>query len=349
MPKSFKTRALGGLAKSLSYFDPSAKDVFRCPACLRDVPIDRPAEITVAHLIPQYAAGTLTTWLCKACNSKFGSRQDKWFGEYARLRTMVNPSVLDSKIKAPTFDIGGIRVAGVLEEGEDGGLNAYIHSTRNSPETLARLEEHFRTFKVTGESSMIVTIPFLQKRFETTVGFLTCAYLLWFKHLGYSFALQTHLDPIRKQLANSDSQLIPLTYEGVVKECFPRPWISVGFLETHPILAAGILDRVIILPSSNRPRVLDSLDPKFVQHHLSGLVPVPVDASTRPVGPIGLLLGTETFVMPDVLRNNPNFGRYFMLHPDGSKPAYLHPISKEEFERQKSLPHVFSKINGPTE
>jgi hypothetical protein len=342
-----KKNALAGFAESLTLFDPSVKDVFRCPACLTDFPVSNVSDVTVAHIIPQAAGGKLSTWLCKTCNNTFGAQQDRWLGEHARLRTMDSASILDTKIKNPTFRIGDLDLAGIVEEGPDGGLNAYIHSTRNSPEKLKRLEEEIRKYRLTGESSITLTIPLLAKKFEVGVGYLTSAYLLWFRHLGYSFALQSHLDPIREQIANPSVEVIPRTYEGLVSEPFSEPWVSMGYLQGHPVLAAGIVDRVVILPSANRPKVLELLDPDFTQHLLQDLLPVPVLVNAAPVGPLGIFLDKEVFVHPDAMRRNHNAGRFLLLTRDGKKPRYLYPVPPEEFERQRQLPHDYVKTNPP--
>ena len=49
----------------------------------------------------------LATWLCRWCNSRFGTHQDKWLGEYLRLSKQENSSFLHAKHQAGFFEIGG--------------------------------------------------------------------------------------------------------------------------------------------------------------------------------------------------------------------------------------------------
>lgn len=164
-----KRHALQDLAASLTQFDQTAAGVFRCPVCLQDIPIERQQRITLAHLIPKSAGGKTTTWLCHACNSKFGHRQDKWFGEHARLLTMTKPSPFAALNKAPTFRLGETEVAGVIEDSVAGGIDMYVHTTRNSPDALANFEKEVENFRATGEASLTVEIPLLSRKAEIRI------------------------------------------------------------------------------------------------------------------------------------------------------------------------------------
>jgi hypothetical protein len=342
-----KRRLLDSLAGSLSQFFPEVHRMFRCPVCLKDTPVDRLQKITVAHLIPKAAGGKTFSWLCHACNSKFGHGQDKWFGEHANLRMMPSPSPFKVSHPARSFMIGGVKVNGSIEEGEDGSINVYIYSNLNSPETLARLEGHTLDFKKAGESTLTFEVPIWKHRDAIRVGYLTCAYLLWFKTLGYSFALQSHLQPVRDQILKHDATVLPVTFQGIVDNPFPEPWVSFGYLHDRPVLAAGIVDRVILLPAYNRPNLLDGLDPNFKTHHLQKLVAVPLYVDTKRVGPFGVLLDEEIFVLPDVMRDNPTVGACFRVRRDGQKPDLLRSITPALAELIKSRPHELIKVSPP--
>lgn len=342
MKSETKRRILADLATSLHLFDPAAKGVFRCPVCLEDVPIEMVQRITEAHLVPLAAGGRNKTWLCQRCNSTFGTRQDKWFGEHARLRSLKNPSPFSSRMKAPTFEIGKTRVAGVIEHGPDGGIDVFIHSDRNSPETLAALEKEVEACRKAGESSLTMDLPLRGREAEIRAGYLTCAYMLWFKQLGYSFALQEHLQPIRDQILRPDKSVLPRTYMGVVPDPFPEPWLSFGYLNESPALIAGIVDRVVTLPGFNHPTLLEGLDPNFRTHNLTKMIPCPISVNgNKLMGPFGVLLDEEIFVMPDALREDPSCGVMILVLRDGRRPEILRQVSAEDFERLKEQPHVY--------
>jgi hypothetical protein len=70
------------LAASFRKFCPEVVDSWMCPTCLEVIPCHRRQEANEAHIVPQPAGGTLITVLRRDCNSKFGTKQDKWLGEY---------------------------------------------------------------------------------------------------------------------------------------------------------------------------------------------------------------------------------------------------------------------------
>ena len=120
-------------------------------------------NITEAHVIPQAAGGSLSTYLCRRCNSLFGSRQDKWFGEYVRLRTNPDASVLDFKGKPNEMIFGSTRIGGELKDGPNNSFEFYIDLSRTSPEEQASLAEEIRKYRETGGSSMTLKVPMLAK------------------------------------------------------------------------------------------------------------------------------------------------------------------------------------------
>lgn len=77
-----KNEVAAKLACSLTEFYPECADQFLCPTCLRFVPLNRPEDISEAHIVPRAAGGRVATVLCRKCNSTFGTRQDKWMAEY---------------------------------------------------------------------------------------------------------------------------------------------------------------------------------------------------------------------------------------------------------------------------
>ena len=51
-------------------------------------------------------------------------------------------------------------------------------------------------------STMQLKVPFpiMKESHQIDVGFLTAGYLMFFAMFGYSWVLQAHLDPVRKQI-----------------------------------------------------------------------------------------------------------------------------------------------------
>jgi hypothetical protein len=97
------------LEAALQRFYPECSEQFLCPICLIRIPTIERQRISVAHILPKSARGGLSTLLCRTCNSTFGAKQDKWFGEYLFL-VQNGGSFLDARAQQGYFEINGIRV-----------------------------------------------------------------------------------------------------------------------------------------------------------------------------------------------------------------------------------------------
>ena len=181
----------------LGKFYPEAAGHYLCPTCLRHVPLSQPEEITIAHILPRAAGGGLTTLLCKRCNSTFGSRQDRWMGEYMRL--VQAKGAIDTVGQRGYFEVGGVRVGGRYRTSPDGGLEFLIRTDKTSPANLAAVTEQFRNASAKGVTLTIPLPKVFKNKESVTIGFITAAYLMWFRELGYSWALQKHLARIIHQ------------------------------------------------------------------------------------------------------------------------------------------------------
>jgi hypothetical protein len=109
------------------------------------------------------AGGRVTTLLCVTCNSGFGSRQDKWIGEYLHI-VLRNGSILDAKSQKGHFEIGGVRVAGRYRILPDGGLNFRYWPDKTSPAALKAVEEQFTRSTL----KLSIPVPLLEKQRNRT-------------------------------------------------------------------------------------------------------------------------------------------------------------------------------------
>ena len=107
-----KRTILPRLTRSAEHHVPGLANQFVCPTCLKRIPLSRPSEVSVAHIVPRAASGGQVTLLCRSCNSAFGARQDKWLGEYLRIARMPKPGLLQTRHQKGHFVIGGVRVSG---------------------------------------------------------------------------------------------------------------------------------------------------------------------------------------------------------------------------------------------
>lgn len=248
------------LSTNLVYFFPHHNNHFMCPTCLKPIPVDKQELISEAHITPKSAGGGIKTYLCCKCNSVFGSKQDKWFGELIRLHQDEKAGMLSTRIKEKHFIIDGIRINGRMEEDENGNINLYTYSNRNSPATIKALYDRDKA----SPHKMVVefSLPIMKNEKMISVGFLTAGYLMWFRALGYSWVLQQHLDPIREQILNPDNTILEENYVAHCKGMNWEPWI--GFLPINNEFAPvfGISDQLVIYPPRYKPDLLTEV-PSF--------------------------------------------------------------------------------------
>ena len=138
MKQERKAQLLSKLSRSFSAFYPALANRFACPTCLRNFPTSAIASASEAHIVPQSAGGKASTILCRDCNSRFGSRQDKWFGEHLHLRANKRP-LLATRHQSGRIRIGGVKVGGRIVVDSDGTTNILMHTERTAPDALQQV------------------------------------------------------------------------------------------------------------------------------------------------------------------------------------------------------------------
>lgn len=327
------------MASHLAGFYPELSDHFVCPTCLAKIPLSKTSQVSEAHIIPQSAGGSLRTLLCRDCNSRFGAKQDKWFGEYAYLRKM-RKDILETRVKAGHFLIDGVRVGGTFTADKGDGLKFFVDEDRTAPAALGELQRRRDTEGFDG-ATISIPIPLIANQAILEVGFLTAAYLLWFHELGYSWALQDHLATVREQIRNPERRIIQEKYAVRCQDYFfDRPWVGVVRHQGEIVLVAAIADKLVCLPAVDRPArpFADLAEPKGVfsaqyralnlyQHHCFD-------------GPIALIFEDRWLVMPDVLLRGSAELRAIFYPSWTSEPRGMSGISEEQFQAASVLPNV---------
>jgi len=341
MLRSMKTKklVLDRIARSLAWFYPECTDEFLCPTCLTRVRVANADRITIAHILPRSAGGGLTTLLCASCNSGFGSRQDKWIGEHLRI-VLGKGSILDAKWQKGHFAIGGVRVAGRYRVLPDGGLNFRYWPNKTSPEAVRAVEEQFAKSTI----QMTIPIPLLESQNQELVscGFLTAAYLMWFRELGYSWALQAHLDPVREQIRRPDDRILPRNFSAACPgQVFAEPWIGIGRVADELALLAGLADRIVLLPPFDRKDLYTCLPSDYRGLRAEDITFIRFFKHHSFPGPVAVVFGDRFVVAPDVFFRTPS-APMILFPPDGSDPCILWPRTKEEFNRDGERPNTFT-------
>ena len=206
-----KNNILLMLARNLKSFYPDLQNHFMCPTCLAKIPIENKNLITDAHIVPKSAKGRIKTFLCQSCNSKFGTKQDKWFGEFVKIDDPKSDNtILSTTIKDGHFFIDGMQVNGHWVQKEKKQFEFYIHDNRNSPEINRLMSKKFGLKPPLVK--LAVPLPLFRNERLIEIGFLTAGYLMWFSVFGYSWVLQKHLDIIRQQIMAPELKLIENKY-----------------------------------------------------------------------------------------------------------------------------------------
>ena len=335
MKSNQKKQILKMLSTNLKMFFPEYNNHFMCPTCQKVINIDRLCDISEAHIVPKSAKGTLKTFLCKNCNSIFGAKQDKWFGDIVRIANDRNPSILGTGIKERYFLIDGIKVNGHWERSQDGNLSFYIYEDKNSPNINELVNNKFRTNPKSIDVSF--PLPILKNRHLINVGYLTAAYLMWFGYLGYSWALQNHLDIIRQQITNPDKEIIEPKYVFNVESVDWNPWVGLITFLDDVVPAFGLKKQLVILPPRDRPKYYDSL--KNVETTISLSDIKVLELPSRPFyGPPVIVLYENRLITCPTLSNNSYKDILTVLFTRDSKEAkILKPIEKEEFDELKKF------------
>jgi hypothetical protein len=222
------------------------------------------------------------------------------------------------------FSISGTRVGGEFRIRPDGGIDFLVDVGRTSPAAL----EHVQRQAATGEITVTIPVPLMENRELIDFGLLTSAYLLWFKELGYSFALQAHLDQVREWILNPSGSTLPKSV-GVVSSTkfFDWPWIGIGQVADEICLMAGIADRILFLPPVDRPDLYGHLPKDFTGIALA-------DGAYRVVwfyqhhqfdGPLAVAYHDRMVVFPDVLYARPKECRVLLFPPGVPEPQLLYP------------------------
>jgi hypothetical protein len=337
------------LAASLQQFYPEFAGSWMCPTCLRVIPCLQREEVSEAHIVPESAGGRITTVLCRPCNSQFGAQQDRWFGEALRVLRSGQPLLASAPTKNNYFMFDGIRVGGTCDFHPDFGLRFIMDFERTSPVALkAVLRSNLlsvlrsRLAQLGPETHTVsFPVPLIEHEELIEIGFLTAAYLLWFRELGYSWALQRHLEPIRELIRNPTRQVLPRKFAAVCEgTMYDPPWIGLGEVAGELALMAGIANHLVFLPPADRPNFYEVLPNRF--HGLSVDLPRALRfyKGHQFGGPVGILWGTRAVLVPDIFQLGCPRGGFIYFPPGGGAPRMLYRIPEDQEEQVLRSPSV---------
>ncbi|GEM_PF-1909044 len=336
MSDNKKIKILRMLADSLEIFRPDLADVFICPVCFKEIPIAQKSKISEAHIIPKAAKGTLKTYLCVTCNNTFGTKQDKWFGEFLNIQN--KGSIFTRSNKTRSFEIDGIKINGNYHEDENKIINFLIYADRNPPDVMKKLEE--RHGRYPSSMNVKVSFPILKNQHMINVGFLTAGYLMWFGVLGYSWIFQDHLNEVRKQILNPEKEIIAVNYLASSDHFEMPPWVGMMPIANIMVPVMGFNNYVVIFPPFCHPQLYESMKNNSFNISMSsirkiGLGPEPTYGPAQ-----SILCDQDLIVFPIMKAKKKDCHQVLWFREGEQNVTILNPISDEDFERQSKLPNA---------
>lgn len=257
MKKQSKLTFLKTFNHNLRELIPEDDNTFMCPTCLCRINFAKFELISDAHIIPKYAGGNIITFLCKKCNTEFGGKQDKWFGDFLKSVSSRN-KFLSTTTSKGYFEIDKTKVNGHIEQDSDGNINLFMNPKLNSPSRMAELLNKFSNHP--SELKFSMPLPILENDNLIKIGFLTAGYLMWFRTFGYSWVLQSHLDIVRKQILNPNDEIISINqFLFICKNVTWEPWIGIIKLMNMHLPCFGLKDHLIIYPSKTHKNAYEKI------------------------------------------------------------------------------------------
>ncbi len=315
-----------------------------CPVCFKKIDIRKSNEISDAHIIPKAAGGNRKTFLCKKCNSDFGSKQDKWFGEFIRL-IESKKNIVQTQIKADSFFLCNKNVRGRFEYSPESGMEVLIHKDRNPPEINDYVLHQFQKER---NKTFGFSLPILAKERMISVGYLTAAYLFWFDTFGYSWVLQSYLDQIREQILSPDKMIINNLYVLKNETIEDKCWIGVIQFAGHLALAAGFSGYMIIIPPIHCQDLYMKIDELITTSidrtvNLAGFYPIYFKNRHFYDVPVCLMFDNKIMFAPDAMAAGKleTMTIYFSTSDPVAKFSY--PINNKQFQKLSKNPESEKK------
>ncbi len=307
--KSSRYKLAKSLCRDLYSFGECFLDHILCPVCMTKIHTEHEKEkYTAGHITPESAGGNEWTILCKKCNSKFGERQDKWFSEYLRILKKPEETFIHAKSKSKYITINGVKVSGDIRVSEkDGSIDVITYKDRNPPGKIESI--------IFGSELVVSFTPELVKHVnEIQIGYITAAYLKWFKAIGYNWIMQSSLDCVRKQILECNYDIDGAKVIEIQSNEILNPDIGVIFESNHAYPCCLMYDRLVIFPA---PYISKTPTPKsitFSPENQINLINLSIMSDSYSVNYEGRIL-----IFPDMLKKKTSFPKNMLYVPQDPK------------------------------
>ncbi len=271
-------------------------------------------KYTAGHIVPESAGGSEWTILCQVCNSRFGARQDKWFGEYLCVLLDPEGTFFHAKSKSRYITVNGVSVSGRINVSEeDGTIEIFTPIDRNPAGKVDSIPH--------GEKLEVQFTPEITKHInEVQVGYITAAYLTWFKALGYSWVMQSSLKLVRKQILDCNYALDGAKVVDLRSERLFEPDIGVVVESGYAYPCCLMYDRAIIFPA---PTGSKAPTPKNLAFTSDSQI-IPLNLAVMDL-PYSVSFEGGILIFPDMLRKEPSIPEHllYIFEDSGKEPQWL--------------------------
>ncbi|GHB70875.1 hypothetical protein GCM10008107_20420 [Psychrosphaera saromensis] len=311
------------LATDLTAFYIDKKNIFMCPSCFNEFNFNDRKNITAAHIIPNVSGGKEITVLCKKCNSKFGTKQDKWFGEYLNVYLNETATILAAKTKGKYLKVNGIKVRGEIDQATDGAIEVKIYEKYNQPGILNQI-------KLGPIRNIETSISLADKDLEIQVGFLTAAYLMWFKEFGYSWAFQDQLSIVRQQMHNPEQLIIKKSFLIDIQDSL-SPSIGILEVDNTAFPCASIFDQLVVFPNAKKESTYEQVADSLNNSKTRRFNTIQIFPEHQHPSSMNLLFKETLLMMPEHVKRGILSPENMLYFSSIDRPAeWLHPISNKD-------------------
>lgn len=234
---------------------PESGDTILCPICVR--PFGREALegndpiLTLAHIIPDALGGNRCTLACKDCNNGNGEELEAFL--VRRFRDEDFLTGVGTKNCRLRGDFGSIGVE--VQAGQpDGSWALLIIDKQTNPAHRQNLDE---ALAENTQAAAGLNLTFEHNPHQVIAAIYQSAYLQLFDMFGYQVVLDPRFEPLRQQIRNPESEILPRTFT-----IPPDDWVEKSF-ENMPYVILFAKEPVSSIrvclrfrPDGGLPRVL---------------------------------------------------------------------------------------------
>ena len=195
-------------AEAFARFSGRERLGYVCPLCGRLFTAESADQLSVEHAPPRSVGGRPVALTCRDCNSAAGSTVDRHLRSHENVldflaRTAVRPV-------EGLLDIGGyVQRVEIRNSGDS--LLVFGIPKANSPRTTEGVMAEMN--RLTDESAwdgyeFRLTVVERYRRRDASLGWLRAAFLVAFASLGYRYAFDWRLRPVREQLADPSIEVV---------------------------------------------------------------------------------------------------------------------------------------------